>query len=261
MNVRYMGWSGVEVEYAGETLLIDYIEDGSSIFQDGAFVQPLGPGTAAAAIVTHLHADHADPVALKRALGVDAPVFRPEPTQGSRAIRSWTAPVEERFRETKLLTHVAQPWTERQVGPFRLLAVPAVDGLGDPQLTWIVEAGGIRILHAGDTMNHGYWWAIAQFAGTIDVAFLPINGPVIQLPHLQPPSPFAAVLNPEEAAVAGHILGAGLVVPIHYGDINMPPVYVETQNPVTRFREQSEALGVSSMTAVPGEWFAAGGRT
>jgi L-ascorbate metabolism protein UlaG (beta-lactamase superfamily) len=168
--------------------------------------------------------------------------------------------VEDAFRSSGLLTHILEPWTERQIGPFRITAAPAVDGVGDPQRTYIVEAGGFRILHAGDTMNHGYWWAIAQQAGPIDVAFMPINAPVVNLPHLQPPSPFHAVMSPEEAVVAATILGASTVVPIHYGDIKVPNAYEETENHISRFKSRAEKSGVRPYLPPEGEWFPAGGR-
>ncbi|WP_199822451.1 hypothetical protein [Streptomyces rimosus] len=38
---------------------------------------PLSPGGTAAALVTHLHSDHADPVAIRKALAPGAPVYRP----------------------------------------------------------------------------------------------------------------------------------------------------------------------------------------
>jgi hypothetical protein len=47
------------------------------------FVATSRPGRATAALVTHLHLDHADPVAIAAALADGAPVFRPEPNQGS----------------------------------------------------------------------------------------------------------------------------------------------------------------------------------
>lgn len=257
MKLRYLGWSGVEIEHDGQTLLIDYIENGTAIFSDRQFAQPSKPGKAIAALVTHLHGDHADPAVLKKALAKDAPVFRPEPTPGNAEIQSWTKPVEDAFHQLRLPTHIMVPWTECQVGPFRIIAVPAVDGLGDPQRTYIVEAGGIRILHAGDTMNHGYWWAIGQRAGSISVAFVPINAPVVNLPHLQPPSPFHAVMSPEEAAVAAKIVGANTVVPIHHGGINVPNIYVETENHLNRFKRRAEQLDVRSYLPHQGDWFPA----
>ena len=102
--------------------------------------------------------------------------------------------------------------------------VPAVDGFGDPQHSWVVECEGKRIIHAGDTLLHGAWWRIARRFGPFDLALLPINGAVVDFPFLQPPRNQEAVMMPEEAAHAAHMLRARAVTPIHYGALHRPPV-------------------------------------
>src|SRR5438552_2075193 len=87
-------------------------------------------------------------------------------------------------------------------------AAVVIDGLGDPQVSWLVEAEGQRALHLGDMIFHGYWWRMARRHGPFDVVLTPINGAVIDFPHLQPPSPLAAALEPEQAALAGDLLQA-----------------------------------------------------
>ena len=255
MKLRHLGWAGVEIEHDGHTLLIDCLKDAFPLIPGGRIVDPLGPGRAAAALVTHLHSDHADPVAIAAALAKGAPVFRPEPNPGAGDDLILTGQAEAQFHETGLATEVVRQWEERRVGPFRLHAVPAVDGFGDPQLSWVVECGGARVLHAGDTLFHGYWWAIARAAGPIDVAFLPINGATIRIPHVQPPSPRPAIMLPEEAAVAAQILRAKACVPIHYELLNKPPEYAETSRAVERFAEAAETLGVTPRVVNRGEWF------
>ena len=86
--------------------------------------------------------------------------------------------------------------------------MPAVDGFGHPQLSWVVEADGTRIIHAGDTLFHGGWWLIAMRCGPIDVAFLPVNGAVADLPDRQPPSPLMACMDPRQAATAAALMRA-----------------------------------------------------
>ena len=259
MRVRRLNWAGVEIDHDGHTLLIDFIEEATAplppIFVGADNVTPLRPGAATTALVTHLHSDHADPAALSRALAAGAPVFRPEPNPGSGDDLLLTEQTETLFRETALTTVVVQPWEQRPVGPFRITAGPSVDGFGDPQRCWIVEAGGARILHAGDTLFHSYWWSIARAAGPIDVAFLPINAAVVHPPHLQPPSPLSAVMSPEEAALAAHLLQARVAVPIHYDTAQTIPQYVETPRAAERFAENARELGVEARVASPGEWF------
>lgn len=86
MRLRTLGWSGVEIEHDGQTLLIDYIEDTSMLNTHEALPSPSRPGAAAVALVTHLHPDHADPVALASALAEGASVLRPEPNPGSHPL-------------------------------------------------------------------------------------------------------------------------------------------------------------------------------
>ncbi|HYO82011.1 MAG TPA: MBL fold metallo-hydrolase, partial [Bryobacteraceae bacterium] len=162
---------------------------------------------------------------------------------------------EAQFHAMGLETDIVQPWEERTAGPFRIIGAPSVDGFGDPQRCGIVESGGTRILHAGDTLFHGYWWAIARAVGSIDVAFLPINGPVVELPHVQPPSPFEAAMLPEQAAVAAQILRARTAVPIHYGLLHKPPEYMETPRAEERFLERAKELGLVPRIVNRGEWF------
>ncbi|MRT10439.1 MBL fold metallo-hydrolase [Pantoea agglomerans] len=254
MKIRYLGWAGIEIDFEGHTLLIDYIQDTSSILSDVQFPSTLRQGKATAALVTHLHSDHADPVALSVALADGAPVFRPEVTPGSGDDLKWTAIAERQFRELKLNTVLTTSWEWQEVGPFKIMSGPSVDGLGDPQCCWIVKAGDKCIIHAGDTINHGYWWTLARNAGRIDIAFLPINGAVVELPHLQPPSPFNATMLPEEAAVAAHILGASTVVPIHHTELHRPGIYEETPNALERLSAKAAELGIAAHIVGRGEW-------
>lgn len=260
MRIRRLGWAGVEIECDNETLVIDYVQDKSPISgvlrsPDESFPPSSRPGGTAAAIVTHLHADHADPGAIAAALREGAPVFRPGPATGDKDDAELTVLAETKFNEYKLATELVDVWEERSVGPFRIFSAPAVDGFGDPQHSWIIECGGRRMIHAGDTMFHGSWWRIAHRFASFDVAFLPINAPVCEIPHLQPPSQVEAVMTPEQAAVAAHIIQAKLIVPIHYGSLNKPPFYIETPNPAERLQVRSKELGIRAMLREPGEWF------
>lgn len=263
MKMRRLGWAGVELECDGETLVIDYVRDKAPMAPmlrspDEPFPPSSNPGGAAVALLTHLHADHADADALAVALREGAPVFRPEPATGNLADVELTSIGEEKFTHHHLATEIVDVWAERTVGPFKMISAPAVDGFGDPQHSWIVECGGRRIIHAGDTLFHGYWWRIAHRFGSFDVAFFPINAPVCQWPHLQPSSPIEATMMPEEAAVAAHIINAKTVVPIHYGSLNKEPIYVETPNATQRLRDKADEYGIRADIHEPGEWFEPG---
>ena len=258
MRIRRLGWSGIEVEQGGETLLIDYVLNTSELpLRDDRQPFPRaseGVG-AVAGLLTHLHPDHADPVALAAALRDGAPVFRPEPASGPGPGLELTAHAEAAFGTVGLEARVADAWTTHEAGPFTLHAVPAVDGFGDPQLSWIVESGGKRIIHCGDTLFHGTWWRIAGRFGPIDHAFLPINGATVDFPFLQPPRDQEAVMTPEEAARAARMLGVRTLTPIHYGALHRPPGYVETVDPVGRLHVAGRSLGLTIEVREPGDWF------
>ncbi len=264
MQIRRLGWAGVEVECDGETLVIDYVQDKAALTPflrspDEAFPESSRPGHATAALLTHLHADHADPDALAIALRVDAPVLRPEPASGNADNLVLTSLPEEKFLRQSLKVQIVPAWEQRTIGPFQVSSSPAVDGFGDPQISWIVECSGRRIFHAGDTLFHGFWWRIANRYGPVDLAFLPINGAVCEWPHLQPASPIEATLAPEQAAIAAHILGAKAVAPIHYRSLHHPPEYVETPHPTQRLEDKCKEIGIRAWVTQPGEWFSLDG--
>ncbi len=99
MRLRRLGWAGVELEHSGQTLVIDLLGDASPLFSDEKFPPASRPGETAAALVTHLHSDHADPVAIRKALADGAPVYRPEPVTGEGDDLEWTCEAEAAFRE------------------------------------------------------------------------------------------------------------------------------------------------------------------
>lgn len=230
MKIRRLGWAGVELESAGHTAVIDPFEEFGPMTQFvGEPKTELPPARrgAALALVTHLHGDHADAVALERTLDPeDGVLLRPAPAAGEVMEVAGTMVAERALAEARLPdVRVVEPWQTTSVGPFTATAVPAADGFGDPQVSWVVEAEGVRLFHGGDTTFHGSWWLIAMRHGPIDAAFLPCNGPVCDFPHRQPPSPLPAAMDPAQAAVAAALLQARLAVPIHYGTIDAPPAY------------------------------------
>lgn len=255
MEIRRLGWAGIEVTADGCTLLVDYVHGGAASQLDlpeGALVRP--QRRAAAALITHLHADHTDVSAIESATRPDAVVLRPAAFVGTAEEAVWTATQETALTASALRTQIVSEWESTTVGPFTVTAVPAVDGLGDPQLNWVIEAHGQRIFHGGDTMFHGYWWLIARRLGPLDVAALPINGAVVNFPHLQPASPLPAALTPEQALQAAAILNTHTVVPMHFG-VHRPPFYVEEPDPLTRLTSLAAYTSQRVVTLQPGDAF------
>jgi L-ascorbate metabolism protein UlaG (beta-lactamase superfamily) len=257
MNITRLGWAGLELESAGQTAVIDLFQNpGTMAAHIGDAHAPLPgpsrPGAARLALVTHLHEDHTDAEAIAGGLAPDGVLLRPAPADGAFLEIAALQAAEERLAERGIPQQVVAPWETVEVGPFRATAVPAVDGFGDPQVSWVVEADGTRIIQCGDTLFHGSWWLIKMRTGPIDVAFLPVNGAVVSLPHRQPGSTLPAVMGPAEAAAAARILEAGEAIPIHYDAIHHPPVYVQTDDPANRFVAEAEKLGVRARIVEPG---------
>jgi L-ascorbate metabolism protein UlaG (beta-lactamase superfamily) len=258
MRIRRLGWAGLEIEADGAVAVVDLFEEVGWLAEYvGAARGPLPPPQAAGrvdvALVTHLHADHADPAAIARALAPDGLLLRP-PRATGEGVETIALDGSERGIEEHGLTVrevVAGERVER--GPFTITAVPAVDGLGDPQVSWVIAAGDRRILHAGDTIFHGSWWLTAMRHGPFDAAFLPVNGAVVDFPNRQPASPLPVSMNPAQAAVAAHLLRAELGVPIHYDALHQPPTYTQVDDPAGAFAAAAAELGIPARVLEVGD--------
>lgn len=255
MRVRWLGWAGVEIEAEGASVVIDPLADAAATFAPlgGAAAQarlpqltrPARAGSALAGMVTHLHRDHTDAAAISHALADGAPLYEPASFGGGPEENLALAQAEHELRQAGLAREHVTPWERREAGPFSLTALPAVDGLGDPQVAWLIEAGGRRVLHLGDTLFHGYWWRIARRHGPPDAVLAPINGAVISFPHLQPASPLAATMEPEQAVLAARLLGAPLLIPIHYDGYAAEGIYEPVEAALARLQAAAEGLRLS----------------
>lgn len=258
MRIRRLGWDGLEVTAGGESLVIDYVYDSSGFlranWRGGHAVRADGK-QALAALVTHLHEDHTDVAAIQSAVGPEGLVLRPGAFEGSAAEVVFTAKQEADLAASRLDVRTASPWQQFEIGPFTVTAAPAIDGLGDPQVNWVVEADGVRLFHGGDTMFHGWWWLIAGRLGPIDVAALPINGAVVDVPHLQPVSTLIACMGPREAVQAAVSLQAKVLLPLHYGVVGETVVYIEDDAPLQHVRELADQHGQRVVSLEPGQTF------
>lgn len=262
MRLRWLGWAGVELEAGGATVVVDPLDDARAVFAplgDRAAGTPLprvvapAPGRAVAGLVTHLHRDHADARALAAALAPGAPVLEP-PAGGGEALEGLAlAQAEHELTAAGLPRRRMAPWESATAGPFTLTALPAVDGVGDPQVAWLIEARGVRVLHLGDTMFHGYWWRMALRHGPFDVVLVPVNGAVVGFPNRQPASPLPVALDPDQAAIAAGLLGARLAIPIHAEGYEIDGVYEPVADAAVRFAASAAERGVPARVLAPGE--------
>ncbi|HEY5144454.1 MAG TPA: MBL fold metallo-hydrolase [Solirubrobacteraceae bacterium] len=262
MRLTWLGWAGVELEARGATVVIDPLEDAGAVFAplgEPAAGMPLphvvapGAARAVAGLVTHLHRDHADARALAAALAPGGPVLEP-PAGGGAALENLAlVQADHELTAARLDRRRLAPWESTTAGPFTLTALPACDGVGDPQVAWLVEAGGVRVLHLGDTMFHGAWWRMALRHGPFDVVLVPVNGAVVAFPHRVPASPLPVALDPEQAAIAVEILGARLAIPIHADGYEIDGVYRPVPDAAERFAAAAAERGVPVRVLCAGE--------
>jgi len=255
MQIRWLGWAGVEIETDGARLVIDPLEDARAVFaplgeRAAAIPAPAvarGQGDAVAGLVTHLHRDHTDAGALALCLAPGAPVLEPQSWGGEFLEQAALAQADAELTAAELDRRPLAPWTTVEAGPFTITAIPAADGTGDPQVSWLVEAEGRRVLHLGDTLFHGWWWRIAERYGAPDLVCAPINGARVCFPHRQPASPLAAVMDPDQAALAADLLGAETVLPIHYDGYDAPGLYEPVADPLARLQAACDRVVVPGL--------------
>jgi L-ascorbate metabolism protein UlaG (beta-lactamase superfamily) len=260
VRLRRLGWAGIELEADGEHLIVDHLLDPGALAaffgeERDELIAPQ-PGSVSCALVTHLHRDHADVAAIARAVSERGVVLRPYPSAvPSTFDEIMTGEAERAFQESSLNLRVCAVADTHEIGPFSVTATFASDGLGAPQVSWLIQADGRTVFHAGDTLWHGAWWDIALAYGPIDVAFLPANGAEVNYPHLQPPVTVPAAMNPDQAVQATRALQARLLIPIHYNHTFEHPQYYR---PVSDARQQIEASAtahdVQALFADPGDW-------
>lgn len=234
MNVMRINWAGLVIESEASRIMIDPVY----YFDKSLFGEPKDPFLPLsnelpidAILLTHLHSDHFDPRGIIETYGTAMALFVPK-AEVSKA-------------KAKGFVNVTgmDPGEDATVGSLKISAVQAVDGLGDPQVSWVVKDKKHTIFHGGDTLWHGFWWAIARNHGPFDVAVLTINEAVVQDEGMMP-SGMPITMSPEQAVAAANILTANTLVPIHYHSFMNPPRYVEGMNLVERLETAAELRGL-----------------
>jgi L-ascorbate metabolism protein UlaG (beta-lactamase superfamily) len=247
VRIQKLAWAGIVVESNGERLLIDPITGISSAAEKvfGAPREPMFPldqiGNVLAVLQTHTHQDHFDPKALLQAYGNNISVLVPH--------ESVSDAVKEGLEQV-IGVHLGDTLS---FGPFSVTATYSADGFGSPQVAWVIEAEGRKILHAGDTLWHGHWWKIAKLFGTFDAALLPVNAARIVIPG-QKPSEQPISMSPEQAVSAADILDASVLIPIHFRTFHQPPTYIETPQVLERLEDAARQHSRKIKVLDPLQW-------
>ncbi|MDQ0339799.1 L-ascorbate metabolism protein UlaG (beta-lactamase superfamily) [Caldalkalibacillus uzonensis] len=251
MIITKLNWAGVLVQVNETTILIDPLGDTVQnqgkplVAQFGAPQEDIIPLTSLprpdAILITHAHSDHFSPKTLLDTFGAEVPVFMPHDSLAMAGKAGFTKLKGLSVGETAA------------VGSVTVSATYSIDGFGSPQVAWIVEGEGKKIIHCGDTLWHGYWLNIAHKYGSFDVAFLPINAAILEIPGLPKQSQLPACMGPEEAVEAAYLLGVKSLIPIHYNTFHNPPYYIETENALARMHERAVTRGVGTRVLQPAE--------
>lgn len=240
LRIQKLAWAGVKLQLDKAVLFIDPLVNPD--VWGPALKDKIIPIEAAEGdrfvLVTHRHPDHFDPLAIRKALG----------ETGTLVCNSDVASLAA---GAGLRVRVAEIYEPVLLGDFTATPVPATDGYGDAQVSWIVSGGGRRILHCGDTLWHGTWWRIGRQYGPFDAAFLPING--ARFEWRKPVSDVPAVLTPEQAVAAALIVGAKLIVPIHYG-VSDAEGYKEMPECERLLLAAAQKRGIGVEVVPPGDW-------
>ena len=161
-------------------------------------------------LVTHNHMDHMDGLTLRK-MGSDPIYVVP------RGLGYW-------FRREGMPRVLEMDWWQQEeVAGMRVTFVPAEHwsrrGLNDINTSWwggyVLEGGGVRVYHSGDTAWFDGFKLIGERCGPIDAAMLPIGAYeprwFMQGQHM----------NPEDAVRAFGALGAKRFVAMHWGTFKL----------------------------------------
>ncbi|MBV8518033.1 MAG: MBL fold metallo-hydrolase [Acidobacteria bacterium] len=239
LRIQRLSWAGIRLETPETTLFIDPWT--SKAAWGGTWPRPIVPLEASSkrrsVLITHLHNDHFDAAALKLLLAEGGAVF----------CLDKLAPV---VASKGLVARPVELFHPEAFGDFVFIPVSAADGFGETQVSWIVKAAGMNLIHCGDTVWHSGFELDGRAYGPFDVAFLPMNGAVIRGRPIDVDVP--ATMTPTQAVAAALLLRAKLVVPIHYGVSEDD--YREEPNAIEETKQLAAAKGVAVRFVDEGEW-------
>ena len=216
--VSWLGQAGFVVR-AGETVAL--VDPFLSPYRGRAYESSLAPAEATGidlVLITHEHIDHFDAEAVPAIAAASPGALFVVPTPIVDMVTEVGVPPDRVVG--------AQPGDRLELAGFAIHPVPARHGVtmddaygfGEELsgglvrfLGYVVDAGGVRLYHAGDTIHYaGMEKRLADMR--IDLAMLPINGrdPDRESRNL------VGNLDEREAAWLAREIRADLLVPMHY---------------------------------------------
>jgi len=221
-RLTYAGHATALVELGGARLLTDPVLRSrvGPLRRHGAAPPDGIAANLDAALVSHLHRDHADLPSLRR-IDRGTPVLAPPGAAGFLARPGFADVRELAPGDSTALGPASSPVTvtaveakhdaghRRNALPVRF--GPDIRGKGAPEareaVGFLVEGGGRRVYFAGDT---DLFEGMGRL-GPLDLALLPVWGwgPTLGPGHL----------DPERAARAAALISPRIVVPIHWGTL------------------------------------------
>jgi L-ascorbate metabolism protein UlaG (beta-lactamase superfamily) len=210
--VTWLGHSTVVLDIDGVRIVADPLlrRHNGLLIRRGRRPDPAAWAGADAALLSHLHHDHAEPASMRMLGGVPVLTAQPNARWATRkglnghAMDSddWTSiagsEVEVRLAPA---VHAARPM------PHRPNAANGHLVRGPSGIVWV----------AGDTeLFDGMQGLPGLAGGPIDLALVPVGG---WGPRLSP-----GHLGPDEASVACRLSGARCAVPVHWGTLHPPAV-------------------------------------
>lgn len=214
----WLGQSGFALRALGTTLLLDpFLARNPERLHPPAFAPDQGSGVAAI-LCSHEHIDHFDAESLPglAVASPDALIVVPTPLVprvadlGIDPDRVVGAQPDEPFELSGLTIHPLPARHGVDVADAYTYGKELSDGLYR-YLGYLVEAGGLRLYHAGDSLvDDELQDRLARLAP--QVVLLPING----RDHYREAQNLVGNMDPREAVGLAARAGAGLLVPMHF---------------------------------------------
>lgn len=189
LTISWLGHDAFRITGGGVVLYID------------PYQLQVGDPKADVILITHEHFDHCDPPSIQRVLKPSTVVVAP------RVARQCV------LKAARDMVEIS-PGEERAVGPLKIRAFPAYNinkfrdparGVvfhpkGDGRVAYLIEWGGVRIFHAGDSDF------VPEFREVrADIVLVPVSG--------------VYVMTPQEAAEFVNAVTPKVAIPMHYGSI------------------------------------------